>query len=231
VVDGPALGAATGPLAALRRAVERGEARTWSAAALLGLDGPAPYRSDPALAAVGDPLRRAVAALDVSDGADLRSALGLALGGARDSLWLWSPWLDAGVVEPLVAAAVERGVRVRVFVRPDDDGADALRASGATVVRADRGPRRVAVVDRRTVLLGSAVLPDGPRGPREALLTVEGRGLAERLLVELGAAAFGDPRPCATCADPMQVRGEGTGARWECGSCGAEVELGASRGG
>jgi hypothetical protein len=235
LVDGPALAATTGPLAALRHAVERGDARTWSAAALLGLDGPAPHRSDAALAEVGDPVRRAVAALDVSAGEDLRSALALALDGARDSLWLWSPWLDAGLIAPLVAAAVERGVRVRVFLRPDegaDDGtADALRESGASVVRAEHGPRRVAVVDRRTVLLGSTIRPDGPHGPRKALLTVEGRGLAERLLVELGATAFGDPQPCATCADPMEVRGEGAAARWECRSCGAEVQTGAGRAG
>jgi hypothetical protein len=99
------------------------------------------------------------------------------------------------------------------------------------VVHVEHGPRRVTVVDRRTVLLGSSVLPDGPRAPREALLTIEGRGLAERLLVELGAAAFGDPRPCATCADPMEVRGEGAGARWECRSCDAEVQAVAGRAG
>ncbi|WP_214402635.1 AAA domain-containing protein [Pseudonocardia lacus] len=228
LVDGPALDATTGPLAALRHAVDRGDARSWSAAALLGLDGPAPYRSDRVLAEVGDPLRRAVAAVDVSDEADLRAALDARLGEARDSLWLWSPWPAAGVLAPLVAAAVGRGVRVRAFVRPDEDGdgAAALRESGATVVRAEDGPRRLAVVDRRTVVLGSAVLAAGPRGPREALLAVEGRALAERLLVDLAADALGDPRPCATCADPMEVSGEGADTRWECRSCGVESNAG-----
>ncbi|MCO1655769.1 AAA domain-containing protein [Pseudonocardia humida] len=223
LVDGTALAAATGPLAALRQAVERGDARTWSAAALLGLDGPAPYRADRVLAEVGDPLRRAATALDVSAEDDLRAELERRLGAARDSLWLWSPW-PAGVVAPLVGAAVERGVRVKAFLRPDDDGADALRESGATVVRTDHGPRRVALVDRRTVLLGSAVLPDGPRDPREALLAVEGRGPAERLLVELGADATADPCPRA---DPVDVRGGDPDVGRECRSGDAEVELGA----
>jgi hypothetical protein len=232
LADGPGPEAA-GPWAALGQAVRRGDARSWSAAALLGLDGPAPHRSDPALAEVGDPLREAVGAVDVSGTAALRAELDRHLGAARDSLWMWSPWLGAGaeVVVPLVAAAVVRGVRVRVFVRPGADpgggaAADALRGVGATVVAVDRGPEQVVVLDRGTVLLGSTVLPGEGRA---CLLAVPGRALAESLLAELDAEALGDPRACASCADPMDVRGEGAGVRWECRGCGSAAELGAAR--
>jgi hypothetical protein len=197
LVDGRALAAATtGALAALRAAAERGDARVVTAAALLGLDPPP----------VDLLLPDAVEVVDVSAAADFAAELERRLAAARDGIWMWSPWLGerADVVGPLVAAAAVRGVRVRVVVGPDEQAPPAVAGSGATVLRGDHPAYPVVVVDRRTVLLGSAIVAEDG-GPRAALVAVDGRALAERLLVELHADVLDDPRTCPTCSSGVET--------------------------
>jgi hypothetical protein len=179
-VDGP-----------LRAAVERGDVRTWSAAALLGTAEPPP--DDPTFAEVRELLRG-----DVHDGRDLEQHLAT----ARQSVWMWAPW-HGEVDEPLQDAA-GRGVRVRVFARPGED------VAAGTVIRSDHGHGGIVVVDDQAVLLGS--------GERTVVLT--GMAFACRLLAELQAEWTGEPRTCEGCGEPMQVlRGGTPDVQWQCPGC------------
>ncbi|MBN6035411.1 hypothetical protein [Amycolatopsis sp. 195334CR] len=106
---------------------------------------------------------------------------------ARESVWLWAPWNEEEVPDLLtaVAAAVERGVDVYAVLRPDGNPLiRALRGRGVTVVRARTAHRKIAVIDRRTVLFGATHLPvQGERA--EALVVREGPRLARKLLADL----------------------------------------------
>jgi hypothetical protein len=241
LLDGRALtSAASGPLGALRAALDRGDVRSWSAAALLGLAEPAEAQVDPAFAEVAELLRQTVTISDITNEVSFGQELERHLVGARDSVWMWSPWVSkrADVVVPLIADAVRRGVRVRVFVRPDEDNLmrrewaqqrlPALRESGATLIRSDHEHRKIVVIDRRTVLFGSLnALSANPGSTRESMLTMDGRAFAERLLLELDAETLGDPRACTGCGNPMEVRGGGKRQefRWECRTCRRKVAV------
>lgn len=245
LLDGRALtGATGGPLRALRSALERGDARSWSAAALLGLAEPPDEQVDPTFGEVADLLRQTVTVSDITNEVSFGQELERHLVDARDSVWMWSPWVArrADVIVPLIADAVRRGVRVRVFVRPDEDNLmkkewaqrrlPALRQSGATLIRSDHEHRKIVVIDRRTVLFGSLnALSANPGSTRESMLTLNGRAFAERLLLELDAETLGDPRACADCGNQMDVRGGGRRQRfrWECGTCGTKVPVPAHR--
>jgi hypothetical protein len=240
LVDRSAVRMATaGPLWALREAVDRGDVRIWSAAALLGLDDPPPNHLDPVFDEVAELLRGTVVVRRVDDEVSFGAELERHLDAARTSVWMWSPWVfnRAAVVVPLIERAVQRGVSVRVFIRPDSDRnmaspraqaqLPALYSSGATVIRSDHEHRKIVVVDRRVVLYGSLnVLSNNPGSTRESMLTLEGRAFAERLLVELEAETFGTPKPCTGCGTVMEVRGGGKlrRFRWECRSCKIRVD-------
>ncbi|AXB45930.1 AAA family ATPase [Amycolatopsis albispora] len=130
--------------------------------------------------------------LEVQQAADLLAPGAAAevaehLGRARESVWLWAPWSEEEVPEllPAVTAAIERGVDVYAVLRPDGNPLiRALRNRGVTVVRARTAHRKIAVIDRRTVLFGATHLP--VQGEREEVLVVrEGRRLARKLLADL----------------------------------------------
>lgn len=243
LVDGRAVRSAVhrGPLQALRAAMERGDVRTWSAAALLGVD-PAPAEAvDPAFDDVAAVLRQLVAVTDVTDEITFGDELRRHLVSARESIWMWSPWIStrAEVVVPLITDAVGRGVEVWVFIRPDEERnmrrdwaqrqMPALLASGATVIRSDQEHRKIVVVDRRTVLFGSLnVLSQNPDRSRESMLTLDGRAFADRLMTELDADNLGRPRPCPTCRRVMELRrgtGRGKPLRWHCRPCGTRIDV------
>lgn len=241
LLDGRALtGATAGPLQALRAALERGDARSWSAAALLGLAEPPEEQVDPAFEEVAELLQQTVTISDISNEVSFGQELERHLVGARESVWMWSPWVSkrADVVVPLIADAVRRGVQVWVFVRPDEDNLmkrewaqrrlPALRGSGATLIRSDHEHRKIVVIDRRTVLFGSLnALSANPGNTRESMLTMDGRAFAERLLIELDAEILGDPQACSGCGNPMEVRGGGKRQkfRWECRTCQTKVPV------
>ncbi|GAA5134063.1 AAA domain-containing protein [Pseudonocardia adelaidensis] len=181
-------GAADGPL---RAAVERGEVRTWSAAALLGAGEPP--GGDATFGEVGELLRA-----DVHEGA----ALDRHLADAQRSVWMWAPW--PGDVDAPLRDAARRGARVRVFAGPGED------APAGTVIRSDHEHGGIVVVDERVVLL---VAGDG-------LVAVPGPAFAGRLLAELQAEWTGEPRTCGECGEPMEVRRGGTAdVHWLCPGC------------
>ncbi|GAB2741354.1 hypothetical protein [Amycolatopsis magusensis] len=109
------------------------------------------------------------------------------LARARESVWLWAPWSEEEVPDllPAVAAAVERGVDVRAVLRPDGNPLiRALRGRGATVIRARTAHRKIAVIDRRTLLFGATHLPvQGERA--EVVVVREGPRFARKLLADL----------------------------------------------
>jgi hypothetical protein len=181
-------GVADGPL---REAVERGDIRTWSAAALLGVAEPP--ADDATFGEVAELLRAGVHGEEAFEGhaAD-----------ARRSVWVWAPW--PGDADAALEAAARRGVRVRVFAAPGEE----VRAG--TVIRSDHGHGGLVVVDEQVVLLGAG----------ERVVAVPGAAFAHRLLAELQAEWTGEPRPCDRCGEPMEVRrGDAADARWHCPGC------------
>ena len=219
--------ATTGPLVHLRGALDRGEVRVWSAAALLGLAEPPAVVVDSAFTDAARLLQRLVPVTDVHDDAAFAAELARNVEGAQHTVWMWSPWMPhrAETITPLLAAAAATSVDVRLFVRPEADreqGADpagaALAAAGATtVIRSGHEHRNLVVVDGRTVLLGTG---DGPWG--EGMVTLTGARFAERLLAELHGSAGGRPRACPSCGIDVEARrssGRGRELRWLCPPC------------
>jgi hypothetical protein len=127
-------GVADGPL---RAAVERGDVRVWSAAALLG--AAEPPADDPAFTEVSELLRA-----DVHDGQELARHLA----AAQRSVWVWAPWGDA---DGALQDAAGRGVRVHGSPRSGDVAEAEIRG--------------IVVVDEQVVLLEagqSMVAMSGP---------------------------------------------------------------------
>lgn len=227
--------AARGPLAAVRRAGREDRIRVWSGAELLGIAAP-PRFVDSAFTQVSETLRQLVSVTDVTDEKTFYAELARALRAANRRIWMWSPWIStrAEQVVPLIADAVARGVRVGVFLRPDDDRnmakdwaqrqLPALLGSGATVIRSDHEHRKIVVIDELTVLFGSlnALSNSGNSSTRESMLTLTGGEFAHRLLDELRVRELGTPHPCAGCGQVCQVKragGRSTGWSWFCASC------------
>lgn len=237
IADRRALRTATqGPLAALTEARRRGHVRLWSGAALLGLAEPEPQQSDIAYAEVSEMLKQLVTATDINDEKTFYSELERRLRAATRRVWMWSPWIStrARHVVPLIQQTVDRGVDVRVFLRPDDDHNMAkdwaqrelpgLYESGATVIRSQHEHRKIVVIDERIVLLGSLnVLSSSVRNTtREQMVTLEGHEFAQRMLAYLRARDFGTPLPCGRCSRQCELRrasGKAQAWFWYCASC------------
>ena len=131
----------------------------------------------------------------------------------------------------MIRAAVERGVDVRVFMRPDEDRNMAkdwaqrqlpgLLASGATVIRSDQEHRKIVVIDDEVVLIGSLnSLSNTPGTTREIMITMEGRAFAARLLAELRVDEIGTPRACGAVAGPWTCDGAGARPQASSGTAG-----------
>jgi hypothetical protein len=219
--------ASAGPFRALHAAVGRGEVQLWSAAALLGREEPQAALVDSTFAEVARLLRRTVTVTDIHDEHTFAEELERQLDGARHTVSMWSPWIAnrAGQVVPLIKAAVDRGVQVTVFLRPDEDRNMArewaqrrlpdLRNSRATVIRSDHEHRKLVIIDDERVLIGSAnLLSNTPGSTREVMITMEGRAFAERMRTELRVDEIGKPRACPSCGLVMEVR-RGRGRRSE----------------
>ena len=242
LVDGRAVDhATTGSLGRLRQGLTRGEVRRWSAAALLGLDEPPAGSVDETFTEAARLVQQLVTVTDVHDERSFAPELERRLAAARRSVWMWSPWIanNARVVVPLIVAVCRRGVDVRVFLRPDHDRnmrsgwaqrqLPDLLASGATVIRSDQEHRKIVVVDRETVLLGSLnVLSNDPGRTREVMITMEGRAFAARLLDELRVEEIGTPRVCTDCGGQMEVRrrqARSAELLWQCRPCARRVPV------
>lgn len=132
------------------------------------------------------------------------------LAEARTSIWLWSPWVARRVQSllPALKDAVDRGVRVTVFVRDPSDTlqqkesfaeslAD-LRAVVPTVVEVHMMHQKIVVIDEFIVMLGSLNTLSQSR-TREVMLTLRGGHFARRVLKHEQAQEFSQPPRCERC--------------------------------
>ncbi|WP_435973561.1 AAA domain-containing protein [Streptomyces sp. Qhu_M48] len=160
--------------------------------------------------ALAEVLSRHVEVTGIEDERDFYRTFTDQIRQARESLWLWAPWVANRLrsLLPELRDAVARGVRVTVFIRDDTDKlqrqdnnqsliAD-LRAVVHTVVPMYVMHQKIAVIDERTVMLGSLnVLSQ--HDTREVMLTMRGSHFARKLLEHEHAEVFARPPKCGRC--------------------------------
>ena len=174
-------------------------------------------------------LARHVEITDIHDEREFFNAFEPRIRTALHSIWLWAPWAAkrSRAILPLLVEAVERGVKVVVFVRgPKDniherDGRDlaALRAALPTVVMMHQMHQKIAVFDEQVTLYGSLNMLS-QSNTRETMMTVVGAGLAKRMIAEEHARVFARPPSCAECGgreiDLRRHQGKVDGWYWRC---------------
>ncbi|WP_431983087.1 AAA domain-containing protein [Streptomyces qinglanensis] len=148
---------------------------------------------------------------------------------ARTSIWLWAPWVANRVrsILPLLRDAVDRGVRVTVFIRDDTDQLQArpanqtliadLRSIVHTVVPVHVMHQKIAVIDERTVLIGS-LNTLSQSWTREVMVTMRGGHFARKLLEHEQAELFSRPPKCGRCGGTsIELRRRKSGVWfWRC---------------
>ncbi|MFI1002674.1 AAA domain-containing protein [Streptomyces galbus] len=169
----------------------------------------APHRGEFG-AALADVLARHVEITGIDDETTFYSTFEDEIRAARASVWLWAPWVANRVrgILPLLREAAGRGVRVNVFIRDDTDQLQArpdsqsliadLRAVVHTVVPVNVMHQKIAVIDERTVMMGS-LNTLSQSWTREVMVTIRGGHFARKLLEHEHAELFTRPPKCARC--------------------------------
>ncbi|MFF6809239.1 AAA domain-containing protein [Streptomyces sp. NPDC012403] len=169
----------------------------------------APHRGEFG-AALADVLARHVEITGIDDETTFFSTFEDEIRTARASVWLWAPWVANRVrgILPLLREAAGRGVRVSVFIRDDTDQLQArpdhqsliadLRAVVHTVVPVNVMHQKIAVIDERTVMLGS-LNTLSQSWTREVMVTIRGGHFARKLLEHEHAELFTRPPKCGRC--------------------------------
>ncbi|MEU5456166.1 AAA domain-containing protein [Streptomyces globisporus] len=174
-------------------------------------------------------LSRHVEVSDVDDETTFYASFVAAIRSARTSLWLWTPWVARRVrmILPELRAAVDRGVRVTVFVRDPSDQLQKkpanlslvqdLRAVVHTVVPMHVMHQKIVVVDERTVMLGS-LNALSQSWTREVMVTMRGAYFARKILTHEHAEIFARPPKCPRCGqDDIEIRrGAKENWYWRC---------------
>ncbi|WP_216212801.1 AAA domain-containing protein [Amycolatopsis aidingensis] len=145
-------------------------------------------------------VRGADSLLDLADADDLAARLT----GAEESLWLSLPWIggeDADLL-PLLAGTARRGVDVHAVLPAADRVRARELADCGVTVHTGTPQRKVAVVDRRTILFGATHEPSGC----EVLITCPAVRLAKRMLAELHAAPEAGRQPAAPARPDLAIR-------------------------
>jgi hypothetical protein len=198
-------------------------------------------------AELNEVLRGLVDVTDIHDEFSFDKALHDQLTAARDSLWMWSPWVGKKSAKflTLIESAIARGVNVRVFVRTDNDRimkqesnkqwVEALLKTGAKVIRAEVEHRKIVIVDRQVVLLGSHN-PLSQHRSREVMLACRGTAFAERLLTDLEAETHGNPPVCDQCGRAFELwcssaRTKNMPYFWRCHPCRIDRKVNTTSGG
>jgi hypothetical protein len=160
--------------------------------------------------ALADVLARHVEVTGIDDETTFFSAFEDEIRRARTSIWLWAPWVASRVrgILPLLHEATARGVRVTVFVRDDTDRIQArpesrsliadLRTVVHTVVPVNVMHQKIAVIDERTVMIGS-LNSLSQSWTREVMVTMRGGHFARKLLEHEHAELFTRPPKCGRC--------------------------------
>lgn len=224
------------PLGALRALGAAGQVQWCRASVLLGLAESVEYQAVSRVEAeLQDVLRGLVDVTDIDDEFSFDTALDTHLRAARRSVWMWSPWVAKKSKQflPLIEAAIARGVDVRVFVRTERDAnmrkenfrqwLEELVLTGAKVIRSEVEHRKVVVIDRQTVLMGSHN-PLSQAHSREVMITCRGTAFAARVLEELRAETFGNPPSCPQCGKDFELwrsaaKRTGMPYFWRCYAC------------
>ncbi|MFJ8929929.1 AAA domain-containing protein [Streptomyces sp. NPDC102364] len=160
--------------------------------------------------ALAEVLGRHVEVTDIDDERDFYRTFTTQIRQAKQSLWLWAPWVANRIrsLLPDLQAATDRGVRVTVFIRDDTDQlqrrdnsqaliAD-LRRVAQTVVPMHVMHQKIAVIDEHTVMLGS-LNALSQSNTREVMLTMRGGYFARKLLAHEHAETFARPPKCGRC--------------------------------
>jgi hypothetical protein len=186
---------------------------------------------------LGAVLAQYVRVVGIHDEHEFFDALEGYLRGARESIWIWAPWVADRLrrVLPLLGAAVERGVDVTVFLRPDTDRlmrqtrhqewARKLERVVPRVVRVEEMHQKIVVVDERVTMVGSCNTLSH-RASREIMVVHEGRRFAARLLEHEHADLFRSPPACPRCGPgTVELRRSSSPARdfawyWRCATAG-----------
>ena len=155
-------------------------------------------------------LARHVTITDIHDERSFYDQFAVLISQAQNSIWLWSAWVASRVrtILPLLRDAVDRGVRVTVFVRDPSDALQqkkhfaealaSLRAVVPNVVEVHTTHEKIVVIDDHTVMLGSLNALSQQRS-REVMITMRGRHWARKLLADLHAEEFSKPPRCGAC--------------------------------
>ncbi|GHH81679.1 hypothetical protein GCM10017771_04200 [Streptomyces capitiformicae] len=161
-------------------------------------------------AALADVLARHVEITGIDDETTFFSTFEDEIRSARASVWLWAPWVANRVrgILPLLREAAGRGVRVTVFIRDDTDQLQArpdnqsliadLRAVVHTVIPVNVMHQKIAVIDERTVMIGS-LNTLSQSWTREVMVTIRGGHFARKLLEHEHAELFTRPPKCGRC--------------------------------
>ncbi|MFE2304844.1 AAA domain-containing protein [Streptomyces sp. NPDC059411] len=174
-------------------------------------------------------LSRHVEVSDVDDETTFYASFVAAIRSAKTSLWLWTPWVARRVrmILPELRAAVDRGVRVTVFVRDPSDQlqkkpanaslVEDLRAVVHTVVPMHVMHQKIVVVDEKTVMLGS-LNALSQSWTREVMVTMRGAYFARKILTHEHAEIFARPPKCPKCGqDDIEIRrGAKENWYWRC---------------
>lgn len=112
---------------------------------------------------------------------------------------------------------------------------EALLRTGAKVIRAEVEHRKIVVVDRQVVLLGSHN-PLSQHHSREVMLACRGAAFAERLLTDLEAETHGNPPVCNQCGRAFELwrsaaRMKNMPYFWRCRPCRIDRNVNAASGG
>lgn len=174
-------------------------------------------------------LSRHVQITDIHDEHTFYEQFASQISQAQKSIWVWSAWVASRVrtLLPVLQDAVQRGVRVTVFVRDHSDPLQRkpqlaaalaeLRAVVPQVVEVNVAHQKVVVIDDYIVLLGSLnVLSQ--RWSREVMISMRGRHWADKLLTHLHAEEFSRPPRCGAChGQQIDLRQRGNGSwYWHC---------------
>jgi phosphatidylserine/phosphatidylglycerophosphate/cardiolipin synthase-like enzyme len=141
------------------------------------------------------------------------------LRSARQTIWMWAPWTANRLksILPVLAEAVDRGVKIVIFVRDPNDKTQgtsnsqqqlaSLRAVVPAVIEVHTLHQKIVVIDERIVLLGSLNALSQSHS-REVMLVMEGHHFARKLLEHEQARAMANPpRACGRCgSDTIDLR-------------------------
>jgi hypothetical protein len=234
--------ATDGPLHELNKALQRGDVEVWDAASMLGVARQEPTHDAAEFARVSSFLRKFVKVSEILSEKTFHDKANELIESSTSSVWMWAPWVYSNARKYLAAltAAVNRGVRVTIFIRPDAQQSlhqestrtalFHLHATGATIIRSHLEHRKILISDDSTVLIGSLnTLSHNPNTPtREIMVAMHGRNFVEKLYEHLETKRLSVPTQCRQCSLDMEIRrrgGKATELFWHCPTCQRGIDI------